>query len=661
MAEFDDLISEFGSKGKASSAGPVVTPHADLIAQFGSGKIQAAAPETVADTAAVQRYGIPAAEVAAAEQAAVPSVAGFEQSKALQRQTQNELANRPIEVGKLPVARQIGENYTSAANMAGEGYSDIAQNRPLGVGKVALGHALQLASPLTGPITAANEAVTKMTGNKEFADRAELALTSGLPVAGMAKVATGAMPTTRAMKTLIESVGPENIPKVVEALKSNPRLTLMDVDPNAQIIAQGLAAKPGQPRNILDDVVKGRSDTKLDTVKGAINDTMGVPVNVADKIESLNAQIRAVGKEINPVIEKTGAVNITPVVNAIDMKLNPGVGTVLTHGQPLPLGDIEKQLEGVKKFITDGKSFRTDPQSLHVFQSALRSKADDLLASSSGQDRQLGKALMDIRNQVVDAIDKASPQITDAAGNVTGSYRPALAKYRDVNDIKDSFKKGTEITKNRSGYLDDDPSYWEKWVKQAVPEELEAAREGARLAYDRQMRAVKNAAKAGTDIPLVDFNVEKLKLLFGEKEVNAMNKALRDEWKISDTDSKLMQGSMTAMRLLGADATKVRPDYSPGFTKHILPIVLEVGGSYLSGGSLPMAGVVAGVGYNAARSKLTKMGQSRDMATNEEIAKLASATGPARDELIKALQAAVPQPKLSLKQKSQLFLPVANP
>ena len=104
-------------------------------------------------------------------------------------------------------------------------------------------------------------------------------------------------------------------------------------------------------------------------------------------------------------------------------------------------------MEKVKGFITDGKSLRTDAQSLHTFQSALRAKAEDLLSSSTGADRQLGRALMDVRNQVVNAIDAASPQIKQADGTSIGTYKSALAKYRDANDIEDAFKKGGLVTK----------------------------------------------------------------------------------------------------------------------------------------------------------------------------------------------------------------------
>lgn len=635
MAEFDDLINEFGSKGKAS---PVVTPYADLISEFGSGSIKAVAKAPYDPTE-------------------VP-MSGYTPEQQAQRRAEVAEAQKPkpIDPTKWPIVRQGIEGFKSGREMAGEGYADIARSAPAsGVGKVVLGHTIQALNvlPILPTIEVGTEQLAKISGNPDFAKRAELVATSGLPIAKAAKVVTGAMPSTRALNTIVDAIGVENIPAAITQLKSNPRLTLMDIDPNVQVISQGLAAKPGEPRNILDKVVAARKDTQKGVVTDAYDEAMGVPVNVKDKVDSLKTQIKETGKEINPIIAASKPVDMTGVVASIDSKLKPGVNSVISMGEPLPLVDIQKDLVNLRKFITDNKSFRTDPQSLHNFQSALRAKAEDLLSSSNGQDRQRGYAMMNVRNQVVDAID--------AAGETPGSYKAALAKYRDVNDVNDAFKKGQLVTRNRLGNLDDNPAYWEEWISKATPAELEAAREGARLAVAHQMSSIPNAARKGMTIPEIEFNSEKLKLLFGKEEVEKMAKALADEKKIADTNSKLFQNSQTAMRMLGAEATAVRPDYSPQFTKTILPLALEGGTLYLSQGNIPAIGALAGLTYPYVRGKITKMGQALDRKTNVEIANLSSATGEAREALIQALQDRVPKAKLSLAQKSILALPIAKP
>lgn len=644
MSDFDDLINEFGSKNKTAKA--VDTPYADLIDEFGSGEVKAIQSKEKGDV-----VGTKVGQASNVPFTYVPSGAPIND---IQYYRNPEVPEPKVEFrqpsfSELPVIRQGIKGFQESGKYAGEGYSDIARGMSAtGVGKVILGHVGQ-ALNVTGvapAIEAAKEQVTKATGNPDFADRLELVSTSGLPIAKTAKVVTELSPSTRAVKTIAEAIGPENIPSVVNQLKSNPRLTLMDVDPNVQIISQGLASKPGEPRNILDKVVKERKDTQKGTVLDIYDEALGVPVNVRDKVERLKTKIKETGKEINPVISNAGAVNISPVISSIDAKLKPGVQTVISAGEPLPLDDIQKSLKGVRKLLTDDKSVRTDAQSLHNFQSALRAKAEDLLSSQNGQDRQLGHALMNIRNQIVTSID-------NAAG---GNYKPALAKYRDINDVNDAFKKGQLITRNRLGNLDDDPSYWDNWIKTASPEELEAAREGARLAVSHQMGSVVNAARKGMNIPEIEFNAEKLKSLFGKEEVEKMAKGLADEKKIADTNSKLFQNSQTAMRLLGAEATEVRPSFKPNYTG-LLPIAAEGLNQYLTGGSLPIA-LAGGYGYLGARKAITKIGQNLDRKTNVEIANLSSAVGEARENLIKALQDHIPKGKLTMKQRLQLSLPI---
>lgn len=669
MADNSDLIRKYG--GGTNNQGEVIqSANADLINKYSDGTIQAEAPpvkQTKADSVFV-RQGDTSTPI---PQNYVPAGAPVNGIQEYRDRNKLELGEgvKTTPISQLSIARQvvetggkIAENFKAGSEMAGQGYSDIARGMSAtGVGKVVLGHLSQAISPITGTIEEGTQELGKITGNPEFAKRAELVATSGLPIAKIAPAVEAIMPSARSIKTIVDAIGPENIPAAIAQLKSNPRLTLADVDPNIQIITQGLAAKPGEPRNILDKFVTARKDSQKDVVTNIYDEAMGVPVPVRDKVEALKTQIKNTGKEINPVIKNSGPVDISPVITSIDQKLNPGVQSVISAGEPLPLDDIQKSLSGVRKLLTDDKSVRTDPQSLHNFQSALRAKAEDLLSSSNGRDRQLGYALMNVRNQIVDAIDKASPQITKADGTIIGSYKPALSKYRDVNDINDAFKKGQLVTRNRLGNLEDDPSYWDNWVKTATPAELEAAKEGARLAVAHQMGSVTNAARKGINIPDIEFNAEKLKSLFGNKEVETMQKALNDEKRIADTNSKLFQNSQTAMRTLGAEATKVRPDYEPKFTKTILPVALEAGTQYLSGGSIPALGLTAGLAYPFARSKITKIGQSLDRATNVEITNLATATGEAKENLIQALQQHIPQGKLTMKQRLQLALPVAKP
>lgn len=637
-SDYSDLINEFGSNSKA-----VVTPHADLIKEFGGGSVQAMAPAVVEP-----------------EKDYRPKPITDEAAKA----SQQNMPSSPLvqDVKNIPdfIARHGIENYKFSKAMMGKGVENIAGGASAtGIGEVGMGALGAVFAYPSAIIEGGQRLIEKTTGNKDFAKRAVAVATSGLPLKTTGQVITNSMPSNRAVNQMIELVGKENIPKVLEELKSNPRLTLMDVNPSVRTAAMGLAAQPGEPLNLLNKFVEGRKSNQKGTVVQAYDEAMGVPVSMKQQVDKLKSDIKDVGKEINPIVANANPVDVTPVIQSIDNILKPGVQSVISVGQPLPGPAIKAELAGFRKLLTDNKSQRTDAKELHQIQSALRAKAEDLLNSTDGQNRQVGYALMNVRNQIVSAIDRASPQIVDAAGNSIGTYKPQLAKYREANDIDDAFKKGQLITRNKLGQLDDHPEYWNEWIKAATPSELEAAKQGARLAVAHQMGAFRFSARKGMEVPESEFNAEKLKALFGEKETNRLMKALNDERKINDTDAKLMQNSMTAMRLLGAKATEVRPDYKPDISAY-LPAVAEAGAQWASGGESMGLGAAAVIGYGQARKLLTKTGQKIDRRTNVEIANLASATGEAREALMQALSGALPQGKLTMKQRLQLALPVAS-
>jgi hypothetical protein len=286
---------------------------------------------------------------------------------------------------------------------------------------------------------------------------------------------------------------------------------------------------------------------------------------------------------------------------------------------------------------------------VHRVQSELRELADNLKTSSVGSERNLAKKISDTREKLIDTIDNAT----------NGEYRKGLAKYRTDKQVESAFEKGADIMKNRPSVNEDDPSYWRAWIKNASDDELAAAREGARLAVDRQIRGMRNAAgQKGTEIPQVEFNKQKLGMLFGEKEVAQMETLLNHERKIADTNRKLFEGSQTAMRQKADLRVHERTD--EGLSNNILPYVAEGIGAYSTG--YPGIGAAA---YKAAdlgkRYLVNPVKNKLGDATNLELARLASATGPEKDALIQQLSAMVTPPKASMLTKVKSALPIMSP
>jgi hypothetical protein len=556
---------------------------------------------------------------------------------------------------ELPVDifNAIRENAAGGVGTVRQGAEDFMKGRPASaVGNIGLGALQTLISPATGAV---QETVTKplsnITGNRQVGE----IVGGALPVSKIISTARAAMPSKKALSNFVDAIGMENLPTVIKELKSNPRLSPMDVSTGVQQVTQKLAVTPGGHQNYLADVVKQRTGSAKGAVGEALDTTMGAPVDVLEKLTSMKDAARKVGQQhIAPSIIGAKPVDPTPVIAHIDNILTPGVNSVISKGTNLPTTEIKQQLAEVRKLLTDGKSLRTDADTLHDFQSALRKEADTLMSSPDGAAKRTGAMLMEVRGKLVDAIDAASPKVNGA-----GTYKPSLAKYADEMQIDNAFDKGTEILRNRSTKYDDRPEFWAAWKKQAKPAEIEAAKEGASVAVDNQIRGMRNAVgQKGTEIPQVEFNKDKLSILFGDKEIEAMSKKLQHERQIADTNKKLFEGSQTGARMTNDARVAQRTDkdiFSGG--GWIAPAVGE-GLSLASGSGLP--GLVTGTMVAANYGKrhlvnpvLNKLADKQNL----EFSRLASATGPDREELIKKLSDLVaPVPKLSVMQKAKSVL-----
>ena len=566
-------------------------------------------------------------------------------------------------VSKLPasVGGSIVDEFTSSKETFNQGFRDIGQNRPAtGVGNIGLGTLGMGLSPVTGVVKELiQKPVTEFTGKPEIGERAGIVAGAAIPVNKLGTSIKAAMPSNKSVKLIVDAVAdPVKLAEGIARLKENSRLSVADVFPTVLQDTQKLVVTEGKHQTKLASWAEDRTKTARGAVESIYDTTMGAPVNVLEKINEMKNAARKTGREkINPIVEKAAPVDISNVVTHIDSQLKPGVMSLVTEGKPLALSsEAKQQMKEVRKLLSDDKSFRTNAKELHEIQSNLRAEADNLLHSADGQSRRTGHALMDIRNKIVDAIDKASGPIDPKIN--TGPYKSGLRAYKDDKDIQSAFDKGQMIIKNRAGNLDDRPEYWAEWIKNANKDEIISAKEGARIAVDDQIRRMKFAAKKGTDIPEIEFNQEKLKLLFGEKEVTKMAKELADQRAISVTNQKLFHDSQTAFRLKSnarIDLPEKKKTNPLGYTVGAIAEIAATTAGYPGIGLTLMGGKAAGDISYFAKTKLAKK-------TNEAYADLVTSTGPNRDELIRQLESHLPGPKSSILMRASNIanrLPIA--
>lgn len=653
-------ISQKEIDALASQLGGTSTPDGDVISQdeinlltkqLGATSTPAAVPTPVASPVIENKPPVPATtpeQIQAEKQAAQYSIDQPEARSVtrLFKDAGKRLTKLPVDVGNA-----IATDFQSGRETISQGFTDIGQGRPAtGVGNIGLGALGVVASPLTGTTKELVEKpVTQLTGNPEIGERAGIVAGSAIPVNKLGSAINAARPSKKAVSLVIDAIGDGNkLAEGITRLKENPRLSIADVFPSVLQDTQKLAVTEGKHQTKLADWSENRTKGSKGVVESIYDNTMGAPVNVLEKVNEMKEAARKTGREkINPVVDKAGPVDVSNIVAHIDAQLKPGIMSVVSEGRPLALSsEAKQQMKEVRKLLTDNKSFRTSAKELHEIQSSLRAEADNLLHSADGQSRRTGHAMMDLRNRIVDAIDKSSGPIDP--DTKIGPYKSGLSKYRDDKDIQTAFDKGTLVTKNRPGQWDDRPEYWKEWVDKASDGELKAAREGARIAVDQQIKGMRFAAKKGTDIPEIEFNRDKLSLLFGKKEVETMAKQLADERAISITNQKLFHDSQTAFRLKSNDRIDLPEKKKTNPLGYAVGAIGEIAGTvsgYPGIGLTLMAGNAARDISHFAKTKLARK-------TNEEYTNLVTSTGEARDELIRQLQSYLPQPKPSLLQRA---------
>lgn len=568
-----------------------------------------------------------------------PSVSGVSKESSDELKNTRQKKGLPTESFDL-TSPSAYEHHVAGKEMFSSGVEDLTTGHPYkGLAKTAFGGLMVAGAPASGII----EDTIGKYGNKlgpGFGDRAAVIASGAVPVVPGAGAAIKILPKTKSLRTLVENIGPENIPMVVKEMKANPRLAPADLSPRVLQDAQHLFANDGPQINYLKNTSDARMASRRSVMEEAYDTAGGISPNLAQKITDLANAAKKVGNEkIQPALNAAKPVDISNTLEAIDATLKPGV---LKIGDSVPLTEVKKQLINIRNDLRASKEY--DAKDLHRFQSGLRETAERLMRSASGSDQSVGKALMDVRNSLVSDIDKSAK-----------GYKEALSSYRDEMHITEAFKEGHDKIFNSSKKIENDPSFTKKWFDGLSNYEKQAAREGARAAIYTEMGVAKNPALAGESIARSDFNKAKMEILFGKEETDKLLKTLNDERTIANTHNKIVEGSQTAMRAASKAQFALPTATQVGST--LLPASIVEGANILAGGigGLGTAAYMGLKGGNAAKDAI-KMKLAREH--NAQYAKLALPTeGPSRDELIRQLEAFIPQPKMTMLNKIRASLP----
>lgn len=244
---------------------------------------------------------------------------------------------------------RLNELANQNAGMIGEGATDISQNKTAtGVGKIGLG----ALGYLTSPLGAIDKPIEKMTGNKEFGEKASLLV----PTSGAGKIANAARPTVMAVKDIIKDIGQENIPSVISRLESNPNLTLMDVAPAVRGNAAGLAT---DPRNVpamthLNNFQQQRMAGKQGDAVNIFEDALGATPDMAKTVESIKQRSVDIGKTmIEPALENAAPIPVKSLTRSLD-RMIASPEAIAGETPRIPLDPTQIRLLQLRKQITSG-------------------------------------------------------------------------------------------------------------------------------------------------------------------------------------------------------------------------------------------------------------------------------------------------------------------
>jgi hypothetical protein len=677
--DINALASEFGSTGVSPDTGNAGIDINGLAAEFGSKKKADEIAKLPTDRPVVYIVKPPISDATPEQSDAInaqPGIAGGA----------NPRSSEPFPLSPRVVIPNVGSAIANQAvegakNFSG-GLGDIVNQGQLGAGAKRMGvGALQAVTAIPAGIIsgAVTTPITQLTGSPDIGDRAGFVASSAIPILPGSGAILGkplnsivgtvnkANPSNVALKDLIEIVtnkgaNPENLVPVIKGMKANPRLGPADLNPAVLSATQKLFTTEGDAaKNYLHTTSANRMATTKDTISGAFDSALGKTVNAAQKIDELKAAARKVGKEnIQPILDAKPHTDVTDLIKHIDSEIGYPAMKAIKEGKspPIPLTDYQRELLNVRGKLRNAswpdrdKMFAYTDQ-VHEAQIALREKAQGLASSATGSERNTAKDLFKFREKLKDTV---GPE-----------YKEALGKYAGEKKIEEAFHYGHDKILANGKNLENDPSFFEKWVnsKDRKPGEVDAAKEGARLAINAEINgtrsAATNPASKAIGIGQVEFNRQRLTTLLGKEEADKLLTSLEHARLEANTHSKVFEGSQTAMRLASESKVRVPEPTPPSSGADKLArlaswVAPEAANFYGTGYAIPGIGLAASIAANTAHKYGTAVKDKVKIALakerNLQLAKNALPTeGPRRDALIKSLEAAIPGPKQSIMRR----------
>lgn len=156
-------------------------------------------------------------------------------------------------------------------------------------------------------------------------------------------------------------------------------------------------------------------------------------------------------------------------------------------------------------------------RTLNVVKKGLDRMVEDAKDPVTGRLSEEGRAIDKVRSSFLTELDKAN-----------SDYKAARQAWAGPSQAQDAYNRGLNLFQNKSGSsgVNSTPEALASWFNKASQAEQDAARIGARAAFEQQMKSASDPAARGAALVNKEVNRDKLVVLFGKEQADKLAKQM---------------------------------------------------------------------------------------------------------------------------------------
>lgn len=384
-----------------------------------------------------------------------------------------------------------------------------------------------------------------------------------------------------------------------------PDAFLLEGSPAALGVAQGVATRPGPGMNQIVEAANTRQRGANARLATGLDETLGPAVAPSRVEASLQQQRDSLSPLYEAVVQTNNPVELGHLVQQLQQVL------------PEQAGATRKAMQEALDMLAPFPNTRYTPASGAPVERVIRSTPREVLNVRQALDDSIAqtpeagakRVLELVRRQVDNALGEAVPDIKVLDKTFAGLMKESEAVETGRNILQTGREaiRPIDLIAQREAMR--------------LPER-EAQRIGARAEIDRIVGTNANDTTKLKQLIQADgdWNRAKLAELFGEKEANRLFKIVDREVQFQEVQRKLVEGSMTAQRLGGADLVKAETAVGPSLK------------------DTTMLGAVLGAGQKGVNKIAEALAAGRRGGSDIELGQALTRTGTSRDELLRAIR-----------------------